>query len=181
MQTSVTFKNIDPSDHLKNYLGDKLKRFDRFLDNPAEANVVLSVEKFRHIAEINITGDRLKINGKEETNDMYSAIDIVLDKLEKQIKKNKQKIRDRRGDRNRRGNAKAGAVPMEFQEMMPEEDSGKEIIVKTIDYKPMDAEEAVMQLELVDDSFLVFTNARTDRINVVYKRSDGNYGLIQPR
>ena len=94
MQTSVTFKNLDPSDTLKSYVTDKLNRFDRLLDNPAEASVVLSVEKFRHIAEINIAGDRLTINGKEETVDMYSAIDNVMDKLEKQIKKSKQKIRE---------------------------------------------------------------------------------------
>jgi putative sigma-54 modulation protein len=90
MQTSVTFKNLDPSENLKAYVTDKLNRFDKLLDNPAEASVVLSVEKFRHIAEINIVGDRLNINGKEETNDMYPAIDMVLDKLEKQIKRSKQ-------------------------------------------------------------------------------------------
>src|SRR5210317_306861 len=96
MQTSVTFKNLDSSDTLRSYVQEKLDRFDRLLDNPAEANVVLSVEKFRHMAEINIIGDRLTINGKEETIDMYSAIDMVLDKLEKQIKKSKEKIRERR-------------------------------------------------------------------------------------
>ena len=89
MQTSVTFKNLDSSEHLKSYVSDKLDRFDRLLDNPAEASVVLKVEKFRHIAEISISGDRLNINGKEETNDMYSAIDMTMDKREKQIKKNK--------------------------------------------------------------------------------------------
>ena len=98
MQTSVTFKNLDSSDTLKAYVQDKLNRFDRLLDNPAEANVVLSVEKFRHMAEINIVGDRLSINGKEETVDMYSAIDMVLDKMEKQIKKSKEKIRERRSN-----------------------------------------------------------------------------------
>lgn len=176
MQTSVTFKNIDPSDHLKDYVKDKLNRFDRLLDNPAEASAVLSVEKHRHIAEIKIFGDRLKINGKEETNDMYSAIDMVLDKLEKQIKKGKQKIRDRRGS------TKTGALAMQFEDRgMAEKDREGEIIVKSIDYKPMDAEEAVMQLDLVNDSFIVFTNARTDEINVVYRRNDGHYGLIQPR
>ena len=176
MQTSVTFKNIDPSDHLKAYVRDKLDRFDRFLDNPAEASVVLSGEKFRHIAEVNIAGDRLKINGKEETNDMYSAIDMVMDKLEKQIKKSKQKIRDRRG----RGGAKVDTAPMggEYVRAFDEE---AEIIVKTLEYKPMDAEEAVMQLDLADDNFIVFTNARADQINVVYRRNDGHYGLIQPQ
>ena len=104
MQTSVTFKNLDSSENLRAYVSDKLDRFDKYLYNPAEANVVLSVEKFRHIAEINIAGDKLNIIGKEETNDMYSAIDMALDKLEKQIKKNKQKIRERRSaakNRNR--------------------------------------------------------------------------------
>ena len=177
MQTSVTFKNIDPSESLKSYVQDKLNRFDRFLDNPAEANVVLSVEKFRHIAEINITGDRLKINGKEETNDMYSAIDMVLDKLEKQIKRSKEKIRDRRGNR---GAVRTGEIVGFAETAAPEEEGEGEIIIRTIDYKPMDAEEAVMQLDLADDNFIVFTNARTDEINVVYRRNDGHYGLIQP-
>jgi putative sigma-54 modulation protein len=95
MQTSVTFKNIDSSDHLKSYVMEKLNRLDKLLDNPAAATVVLSVEKFRHIAEISLSGDRLNIVGKEETVDMYSAIDMVLDKLEIQLKKSKQKIRDR--------------------------------------------------------------------------------------
>jgi putative sigma-54 modulation protein len=172
MHTSVTFKNIDPSDNLKAYVQDKLDRYDRFLDSPAEANVVLSVEKFRHIAEININGRKLNIIGKEETNDMYSAIDMVLDKVGKQIKKNKEKIRDRRGG------AKLGAFPDELARV---EDDEKRVVVKNIEYKPMDVEEALMQMELVTDNFLVFANAKTDQINVIYRRKDGNFGLIQPR
>ena len=175
MQTSVTFKNLDPTDTLKTYVRDKLDRFDRLLDNPAEANVVLTVEKFRHIAEINISGDRLTINGKEETNDMYSAIDMVLDKLEKQIKKNKQKIRERRPGVN----AKNMAL-MEADRNLPDEEIERQVKVKNIEYKPMDVEEAVLQMDLLRDNFLVFTNARSDRVNVLYRRKDGHYGLIQP-
>jgi putative sigma-54 modulation protein len=175
MQTSVTFKNLDPSDPLKYYVQDKLDRFDRLLDNPAEANVVLSVEKFRHIAEINISGDRLTINGKEETNDMYSAIDMVLDKLEKQIKKNKQKVRERRTTSKGKTKNLPGA-----EMSIPDEEPAIEIKVKNIEYKPMDVEEAVLQMDLLKDSFLVFTNARSDQINVLYRRKDGHYGLIQP-
>jgi putative sigma-54 modulation protein len=175
MQTSVTFKNIDPSDHLKSYVGDKLDRFDKFLDNPAEANVVLAVEKFRHIAEINISGDRLTINGKEETVDMYSAIDMVLDKLEKQIKKNKEKIRERRSVSKNRNRPMLDEISS-----TPEEDSEREIKIRNIEYKPMDIEEAVLQMDLIEDNFLVFTNARSDQINVLYRRRDGHYGLIQP-
>ncbi len=176
MQTSVTFKNLEPSETLKSYVSDKLDRFDKFLDNPAEASVVLSVEKFRHIAEINIIGDRLRINGKEETNDMYSAIDMVLDKLQKQIKKSKQKTRERRSA----GKARVADIISESVVPPPEEDTGRQVIVNNIDYKPMDVEEAVMQMDLMDDNFLVFTNAKTDRVNVLYHRKDGNYGLIQP-
>jgi putative sigma-54 modulation protein len=140
-----------------------------------EANVVLLVEKFRHIAEININGDRLTINGKEETNDMYSAIDMVLDKLEKQIKKNKQKIRERRP-----GVKAKNIALMEADINLPEEELVREVKVKNIEYKPMDVEEAVLQMDLLSNSFLVFTNARSDRVNVLYRRKDGHYGLIQP-
>jgi len=175
MQTSVTFKNLDPTDTLKSYVRDKLDRFDRYLDNPAEANVVLLVEKFRHIAEININGDRLTINGKEETNDMYSAIDIVLDKLEKQIKKNKQKIRERRP-----GVKAKNLGLMEADINLPDEEIVREVKIKNIEYKPMDVEEAVLQMDLLSNNFLVFTNARSDQVNVLYRRKDGHYGLIQP-
>ncbi|KPJ76461.1 MAG: cell envelope protein SmpA [Deltaproteobacteria bacterium SG8_13] len=175
MQTSVTFKNLDPSEPLKAYVTEKLDRFDRLLDNPAEASVVLSVEKFRHIAEISITGDRLNINGREEINDMYSAIDMALDKLEKQIKKNKQKIRERRIG------SKQSIKEIPGTEMEgPGDDRAPQVMIRNIDYKPMDVDEAVMQMDLLTDSFLVFTNARTDKVNVLYRRKDGHYGLIQP-
>jgi putative sigma-54 modulation protein len=175
MQTSVTFKNLDPSEHLKAYVSDKLDRFDKFLDNPAEANVVLSVEKFRHIAEISISGDKLSIIGKEEINDMYSAIDMVLDKLEKQIKKNKQKIRERRSASKSRNRS---LIDENYQ--LPDDEVERQVKIKNIEYKPMDVEEAVLQMDLIEDNFLVFTNARSDQINVLYRRRDGHYGLIQP-
>ena len=175
MQTSVTFKNIDSSENLRSYVADKLDRFDKYLYNPAEANVVLSVEKFRHIAEVNINGDRLNIQGKEETEDMYSAIDMVLDKLEKQIKKSKEKQSDKRSGARHR--AKAG---LSSEGIPAEDDFEKQVKIKNIEYKPMDVDEAIMQMQLVDDNFLVFTNARDSRVNVLYRRKDGHYGLIQP-
>lgn len=173
MQTSVTFKNIDPSDHLTQYVTNKLNRFDKLLDNPASANVMLAVEKFRHIAEININGDRLNIVGKEETEDMYSAIDLVLDKIDIQIKKQRDKVKSHKNKR------KPGL------DQYPSDDpatanTAPEIVMKSIEYKPMDADEAAMQMELTDDVFMVFTNARTNRVNVLYRRTDGHLGLIQP-
>jgi putative sigma-54 modulation protein len=178
MHVSFTFKNLDPSQSLKSYAQEKLDRFDRLLDNPAEASVVFTVEKFRHLAEVNITGDRLSINGKEETGDMYSAIDMVLDKLEKQIKKSKDKSRKRRisGKSRDRQRQEEASVTLGASDDADE----SKVIVQTIEYKPMDVDEALLQLDLVDDAFMVFTNARTGRINVLYRRSDGNIGLIEP-
>jgi putative sigma-54 modulation protein len=172
----VSFRNLEPSEHLKAYVSEKLNRFDKLLDNPAEAGVVLVVEKHRHIAEVNITGDRLTINGKEETGDMYSAIDMVLDKLEKQIKRSKQKIRERRtGAKGQTRTIREEPAPR------TEEDFVREVKIESLDAKPMDVEEAVLQMDLSDQSFLVFTNARSSQINVIYRRKDGHYGLVQPR
>ena len=175
MQTSVTFKNIDPSDHLTAYVSNKLDRFDKYLDNPASANVVLSVEKFRHITEISIFGDRLNIIGKEETENMYSSIDKALDKIDIQIKKNREKIRRHKSGRQERMSSLA-----ENEASPTEETHEQQIRVQPIEYKPMDVEEAVMQMALIKDNFLVFTNARTDKVNVLYRRKDGDFGLIQP-
>lgn len=177
MQTSVTFKNLDSSDNLKLYVKDKLDRFDKYLDNPAEANVVLSVEKFRHMVEINISGDKLNINGKKVKDDMYSAIDLVMDKLEKQIKKNKDKIK------KRRTTAKQKAKNLFDGNKSVSDDTDtaeKQVKVTHIEYKPMDTEEAILQMDLINNNFLVFTNSKTDTVNVLYRRKDGHYGLIQP-
>jgi putative sigma-54 modulation protein len=173
MNTSVRFKNLEPSDALKTYVGEKLDRMDKYFNGAAEANVVLSIEKFRHSAEIHITGDRLTINGKEETEEMYSAIDMVLDKLEVQIKKSKQKLREHRPK------GKSGSTASD--QAIDTETDPPRVKVHHIEYKPMDVEEAVMQMDLIKDNFLVFTNAITDTVNVLFRQKDGNYGLIQPR
>ena len=173
MNTSVRFKNLEPSDALKTYVSEKLDRMEKYFNGPAEANVVLSIEKFRHSAEINIIGDRLTINGKEETEEMYSAIDIVLDKLEGKIKKSKQKSRKFRSKGKNDGMASDQVVDRDRD--LPR------VRVHHIEFKPMDVDEAVMQLDLIKDNFLVFTNARTESVNVLYRQKDGNYGLIQPR
>lgn len=177
MQTSITFKNLDSSDALKSYVQKKLDRFDKLLDSPAEANVVLSVEKIRHIAEVNLASDRLNIQAKEETDNMYSAIDMVIDKVKKQITKSKQKVRERRpGPKGGlKGNGGGG------QESLSDEDQEEDsrIIVESIPNKPMDINEAIMRIDMEKENFFVFTHAKTNRVNVLYKRKDGNLGLIQ--
>ncbi len=180
MQISVTFKNLDPSDHLKSYAQNKLNKLDKLLDSPAEANVVLSVEKIRHIAEIKIISGKLSINCREKTTDMYSSIDMALDKLEKQIKKNKEKIRNhRQGNRSELLERQTLSEDMSSNPL--DESKESQIRVQNIDFKPMDVDEASMQMDLIEDNFIVFTNSRTDRVNVLYRRKDGDLGLIQPR
>lgn len=178
MQTTVTFKKIDSSDALKSYVQKKLDRFDRMLDSPAEAHVVLSVEKIRHIAEITLTCDKLTINAREHSERMYSSIDALMDKVKIQITKNKEKTK-----RHMSGKKQSLTDTQEFSETggpVPGE-AGAQIIVEPIDYKPMDVEDAVIELNSGKKAFFVFNNARTEQLNVLYKHNNGKLGLIQPR
>ncbi len=179
MQTAITFKKIDSSDSLKSYVNKKLAKFDKMLDSPGEANVVLSVEKIRHIAEITLTCDKLKIHAREYSESMYSSIDALMDKVRIQIKKNKEKIK-----RHMSGN-KQSIKNESMQGLFSEDNSDSpmldHIIIETIDYKPMDIEDALIELDSAKQSFFVFNNARSERLNVLYKHNNGKLGLIQPR
>ncbi len=184
MQKSVTFINFDSSEALKAYAFEKLDRFDKFLQSAAKANVVLTVEKFRHIAEINISADGFMVNAREETSDMYSAIDIGLDKIDKQIKKNKDKFKKRRSLAAKHKTLHYEEISGELSadsEQDSEQDSAPKLMrIENVEYKPMDVDEAVLQMRLIKDNFLVFADAETNEINVLYRLKDGNFGLIQP-
>jgi len=179
MQTTVTFKKIEPSSSLKSYVRKKLDKFDKILDSPAEAHVVLSVEKIRHIAEITLTCDKLKIRAKENSESMYSSIDTLMDKVKSQIKKNKEKVK-RHLSRNKQS-IKNESVQLDFPQSPSDKFVEDPIIIETIDTKPMDIEDAVIELESSKLSFFVFNNARTQQLNVLYKHNNGRLGLIQPR
>ncbi len=179
MQTTVTFKKIDTSNALKSYVQKKLDKFDKMLDNPAEAYVVLSVEKIRHIAEITLTCDKLKIHARENSESMYSSIDALMDKVKSQIKKYKEKIK-----RHMSGNKqsiKDESPQLNLSTESPDNPMTDPIIIETIDTKPMDIEDAVIELDSGKQSFFVFNNARTEQLNVLYKHNNGKLGLIQPR
>jgi putative sigma-54 modulation protein len=175
MQTTITFKKIDTSNALKSYVQKKLDKFDRMLESPAEAYIVLSVEKIRHIAEISITCDKLKIHAKEDSESMYSSIDALMDKVKSQIKKHKEKIRQHMSGNKQ--SIKDESTVLDA----PDNPITDMILVETIDYKPMDIEDAVIELDSGKQSFFVFNNARTEQINVLYKHNNGKLGLIQPR
>lgn len=175
MRISVTFRHLDPSEALKDYVRQKLSKVRKYFDGHIEANAVLSVEKFRKIAEVTVTSGRFTVNCTEETEDMYQSIDKVVDKVERQVKRQRQKVARRKGPDPDR---------VEFERQVAREESmdWEERIVKTdnIFAKPMSLEEAVLQMDLNKGAeFLVFSNASTRKVNVLYRRKDGNFGLIE--
>lgn len=179
MQLTVTFKKIDTSSSLKSYVQKKLDKFDKMLDSPAEAYVVLSVEKIRHIAELTLICDKLKIHAKEESESMYSSIDALVDKVRIQLKKNKEKIK--RHMSGKKQSIKNEAADFGLPDSSSDTSVADQIVIETIDYKPMDIEDAVVELNSGKQSFFVFNNARTEQLNVLYKQNNGTLGLIQQR
>jgi putative sigma-54 modulation protein len=177
MRISITGKNLEISDYLTGLVEKKVGKLDRYFSQDTEAQVTLSVEKNRHIVEVTIPYDGGVIRGEEITGDMYASIDNVLDKLEKQIIRHRTKLeKSLRCDAFKHKETLYGG-PYDEQE---EEDGPKIVRVKRFAIKPMSEEEAMLQIEMVGHSFYVFMNSDTNLMNVLYKRKDGNYGLIEP-
>ncbi len=172
MRISISGKNLEISDYMREVAEKKLAKLDRYFPQDTEAQVTLSVEKNRHIVEVTIPHEGRIIRGEEVSSDMYASFDNVLDKLEKQIVHNRTRLE--KGMRQ-------GAFADIAQDDAEDEDEGPRIVrVKQFSIKPMSEEEAMLQLELLGHAFYVFRNVETDSINVLYKRKDGNYGLIEP-
>ena len=178
MEITVTFRHMEPTESLKTYAEDKISKVEKYLDFPVEAHIVLGVEKFRHLADVTLSLNGTMIKGVEETEDMYSAIDQVMDKVEKQVKRYRSKIISRRTE-NRKDEDR-------FLMGEPEEEGADlaldepRIDVEKMIAKPMDPEEAAIQLNMSQQDFLVFRNSESQEMNVIYKRKDGNLGLIKP-
>ena len=178
MDITVTFRHMEPVESLKTYAEEKLSKVNKYLDYPAEAHIVLAVEKFRHQADVTLSVNGVRIKGVEETGDMYSAIDQVMDKIEKQVKRHLSKIRSRRIENKKNEDMAPGSKQTDEAIALSQEEPMIEVEKMTA--KPMDAEEAALQLNLSRQDFLVFRNARSGEINVIYKRGDSNLGLIEP-
>ena len=177
MQIKLSFRNTEPSDPLKLYVEDKLARVKKYLEEPIEAHVVLRVEKFRHIAEVSIDASGFRLNGAEETDDMYSSIDLLVDSIETQAaRKGKEKV-----SRRRSGSGPKESVGLLEPAGQTTEDRQEPRVIRAeqVYAKPMHLDEAVVELNLSNGEFMVFTNRSTNRVNVLYKRKDGNIGLIE--
>jgi len=172
MNVIVNGRHLSVTPALKNYAEEKIKKFERYLSNITEAIVTLSIEKYRHKAEVLLKANGVKIQAEGITGEIYASIDEVVEKLEKQVKKYKEKLVS-----HRKGEGK-GNVEVPSEKTSPETEGI--IKRKRFDMKPMGPDEAVMQMELLDKDFFVFTNEISGDINVVYRRRDGNFGLIEP-
>lgn len=177
MDITVTFRHTEPMESLKVYAEEKLSKIKKYLDSPAEAHVVLSVEKFRHLADVTLYVNGTLIKGVEETGDMYSAIDEVTDKIEKQVKRHLSKTRSYRSESLK---TEDSSMSEEADEAIALDQDEPVIEVEKMIAKPMDTEEAAMQLNLSRQDFLVFRNAKSREINVIYKKVGGNLALIEP-
>ncbi|MBF0553915.1 MAG: ribosome-associated translation inhibitor RaiA [Nitrospirae bacterium] len=172
MNITVTGRNFDITAPIKAYAEGKISRFGKFLSSDCDTVVILAVEKYRHKAEVVIKSNGIQIQAESITGEMYSSIDEVIEKLDRQIKKYKEKITSKR---------KCGGKGIHAAEADASTSERVSIIKrKKFDMKPMAAEEAAMHMDLLDKDFYVFTNEQSGEINVIYKIEDGDLGLIEP-
>ena len=178
MRLIIKGKHVDVTDSIEDYIRKKMMKLEKYYDQIMDATATVSTEKNRQIFEVTLQAKRAIIRAEEESDNMYTSIDRVVEKLERQIIKYKEKLYSKSsGEHNR------------IREMINPEGSKSDVlmdedvrIVKTKKFviKPMSPEEASLQMELLGHNFYVFNNEGTDQINVIYKRKDGNYGLIEP-
>ncbi len=173
MIISVRGKNIQVTPALKEYVEKRIGKLGRFFESQQEAQVTLSVQKDSHRVEVTMPLNGYVLRGEEETADMYASVDMVLDKLERQVEKYKTRIARKLKDESIRD-----MVPAAGQGV---EEEPRVVRTKRFAIKPMPVDEAILQMNLVGHSFFVFSNAETEEVNVLYKRKDGNYGLIEPQ
>lgn len=178
MQIIVKGKNLEVTDALREYALEKVSKVEKYLDRILKTEIEMSVERNpkiqdNQVVEVTIFSSGPIIRAKESAGDMYQAIDLVTSKLDRQARKVKKKMIDR--SHHARNPFKENSLAAEAEEAEP-------LIVKTKSFplKPMTPEEACLQMDLLGHDFFVFINAETEETNVVYRRKDGNYGLIEP-
>lgn len=180
MQVIFSGKHLEMTPALREYAEAKLLKLTRFFDHVQEAKVTESILRNQHIVEVTLKADGTLIRAEERSPDMYTSLDLVVDKLERQLSRYNKRFITRTRDAldGMKPNdlaAGGGSARSEQEEELP-------MIVRTKRFaiKPMDPEEAAMEMELIGHDFFVFNNSENNQVNVIYKRRDGNYGLIEP-
>lgn len=207
MQMNITFRQFGASDSLKEYAREKVDRVNRLLDRAGEAHVVLSLERHLHHADITIHSGSWVLRGREKSEDMYASIDLAMDKIERQLRRYKDKLKSHHGrekvhhrqdlmnqlSRVRHAvfempgddEANAPQTSTEAQASTPQADpaqaeSPRMLRTTHLTVKQLKVEDAVMQMNLMNNDFYVFHNVETNAMSVLYRRKDGQYGLIEP-
>ena len=181
MQVSVTFRHMDTSDALKTFASEKVSRIEKYIHTPTDAHVVLSVEKHQHRAEINVIANGVRVRGEDSSADMYGSIDAAAQKIERQLKRYREKLAN-----HKTPSGVPSKVRLSYVEQQPDvselqADVPSSIVeAKELDASPMSVEEAIMKMDLLQNDFFVFMNAKSNEMNVLYRRKEGNYGLIEP-
>ena len=178
MQIAVTFRHMETDEGVKEYAKEKVQRLQKYIENPQEVHIVLSVEKFRHIAEITIIGEGLTLNSQGRNNDLYAAIDQMVEKMERQIRERRGKVR------RKRSAPSPSKMPLEGDGDVFEDKEKTEIPAmiqrrRTV-AKPMSLDEAIAQLQLSQRDFLIFMNSDSGQMNVLCRGKDGGYEWVEP-
>lgn len=187
MQINITGRRMPVTDAIRSYAEEKVSKAARIHDrDDMIVDVVLHVEKNpqnpnRDVAEVTAHLKGTVVRAEEAAPDMYAAIDLVSEKLERQMRKYKTRLVDRRHGKSAPVAVKTAPGDSELDTSLPEEGDGALVRTKVIEMKPMSEDEAILQLELLGHDFFVFTHAEQGAVNVLYRRNDGDYGLIQPR
>jgi putative sigma-54 modulation protein len=174
MKISVTFRNGEGEKWQKVYAEERIQKLKKYLDTPAEAHIIVSMEKFRNFAEINLSANGWNINAKEEAKDMHLAVDGCIDKIEKQLKKQREKTREHKPRSIRHGKEKSAEG-----EETEESTANKIAETRKVVLKPMSLDEAVMEIEGTNDHFIIYRDSSSENVSLVYRRDDGNYALIE--
>jgi putative sigma-54 modulation protein len=185
MHLNITFRHLDASDSLKDYARERVEKVNKYLDRAGEAHVVLSLERHLHHADITLQSGAFVLRGKDKSEDMYGSIDMAVEKIERQLKRYKDKLKNHHGRKfvhhqeAALNDLKVRHNVVELNQDEPPSTSHR--IVKTNDLiaRAMSVDDAVMQMDLMNNDFLVFMNVQSDEMNVVYRRKDGHYGLIE--
>jgi putative sigma-54 modulation protein len=185
MQVNITFRHLDPTEALKAHVKGRVEHVQRFIDRPSEAHAVLHVENLAHHAEITVKAGRFLLRGTARSPDMYASIDAAADKIERQLKKHKERIASHHKPHANGRSTEPQPVDVRHDvlDIIEHPDRPSHRVVKSTRFeaKPMTLDEAILQLDLLDARFYVFQNAADRAINIVYRRDDGNCGLIEAR
>lgn len=174
MKYTIRGDKILVTNAIKEYIIEKIDKLNKYFDNPSEvsANIVIKVKGYEQTIEVTIPTSNFIIRNEESSENLYAAIDRVVDKIERQIRKNKTKINKIEKDMVKKLN-------LSFIKEESEEEEGKVVKRKSLDTKPMDEEEAILQMEMLGHDFFIYKDRHTNKICVLYKRKDNNYGVIE--